>query len=116
MGALQSTRFSHASNDYELVIRSAKELEFILESKFGASGQSIHQKIDSLPANTLPDSLVKQMRFLATMRNKLVHERGFDSIPDRARFITQFEASVLELEKLVLARDPNTPNQICALQ
>ncbi len=30
-------------------------------------------------------------RFLATIRNKLVHERGFDQIPDRPRFIAAFE-------------------------
>jgi hypothetical protein len=111
---VNKSRFSHASNDFELVIRSAKELEFTLDSQFNARGKSIHEKLDSLPPNTLPPTLIKQMRYLATMRNKLVHERGFDAIPDRARFISDFEASVLELEKIIKARNPQS-DSTCSL-
>jgi hypothetical protein len=111
---LWRSRFQHAQNDYELVIRSAKELEHTLETAFGAAGKSIHEKLSSLPPDTLPAPLVKQMRFLATIRNKLVHERGFDAIPDRPRFIADFEASVLQLERILKER-AGASGQQCAL-
>jgi len=52
------------------------------------------------------------MRYLATIRNKLVHERGFDAIPDRNTFIQKFESSQEELKKLiVLHRNRNNKEQ-----
>jgi hypothetical protein len=44
------------------------------------------------------------MRYLATIRNKLIHERGFDAIPDRKSFIRNFEESVKELQEIVAKR------------
>jgi hypothetical protein len=47
------------------------------------------------------------MRYLATIRNKLIHERGFDNIPDREAFIKAFETSKSELEVILKERNPN---------
>ena len=35
----QATKFAEVTNDYELVIRVSKELEYILEEEFGANGR-----------------------------------------------------------------------------
>ena len=86
--------------DTELVIHSAKELEFLLEEHFRATGKGLHEKISSVE-NRLPPALVRKMRWLATIRNKLVHERGFTHIPDRAAFIEAFDESVVELNALL---------------
>lgn len=94
---------AHATNDYELVIRSSKELEALLETEFGASGRGLHEKITSVQGQLSP-GLVKQMRYLATIRNKLIHEPGFDDIPDRAAFIRRFEESLAELQAILRAR------------
>ncbi|ETV94319.1 hypothetical protein H310_11968 [Aphanomyces invadans] len=106
MGAT-SSKYVHSSNDYELVIKCSKELEYILECEFGATGKGLHEKITAVSGSLSPQ-LVKQMRFLATIRNKLIHERGFDRIPDRGHFISQFEAAAGELEALVSARHGGT--------
>lgn len=93
----------HATNDFELAIKSSKELEWILEQEFQATGNGLHEKITSA-ANMCPEltpSLVRNMRYLATIRNKLVHERGFDEIPDRKEFIKRFETSQEELKTMV---------------
>ena len=103
MGLGQS-RFAHSSNDYELVIKSSKDLEFILERDFGAQGRGLHEKISSVERE-LPGQLVRQMRYLATIRNKLIHERGFDSLPDRASLISSYEASALELENIIKSKN-----------
>ncbi len=34
----------HSANDFELVVRSAKELEHVLEAEFGATGKGVHEK------------------------------------------------------------------------
>ena len=104
MGSYHS---SHSTNDYELVIKSSKELEYYLELEFKASGKGLHEKISSVES-ALPSHIVKKMRFLATVRNKLIHERGFDAIPDRDKFISAFEASKLELANIAKARNSNS--------
>ena len=102
MGAGHSSR-NGAHCDTELVIHSAKELEWLLESTFGATGKGLHEKITSVESS-LPPALVKRLRFLATIRNRLIHERGFTAIPDRAGFIEAFDAAAAELRAIVAQR------------
>lgn len=102
MGA-STSKYSHSDNDFELAIRSSKELEHVLETEFSATGKGLHEKITSAAnnVNTLSPKLVRDMRYLATIRNKLVHERGFDAIPDRPQFIQRFESSSAELKTMI---------------
>ena len=96
----------HCRNDFELVIRASKELEFLLESSFHASGgkqSGLHEKISSArqpSGKPLPDGLVRKMRYLATLRNKLIHDRECNSIPDRAGFIKSYSEAIEELKDL----------------
>ncbi|GMH42305.1 hypothetical protein BSKO_10224 [Bryopsis sp. KO-2023] len=101
MGLGQS---KYSDNDFELAIRAAKDLEYLLESEFGASGKGLHEKISSGSATGLiPEKLVKKMRYLATLRNQLVHQHGFNRIPNRESFIRAFETSEMELKSIVEA-------------
>ncbi|KAF0686703.1 Aste57867_21545 [Aphanomyces stellatus] len=113
MGA-SGSKYVHSNNDYELVIKCSKELEYILEVEFGGTGKGLHEKISSVDRKISPQ-LAKQMRFLATIRNKLIHERGFDRIPDRERFIQQFEDAAKELEDIVKARGASGGSSNCIL-
>lgn len=47
MGGAASAQLQCASikNDYELVIRVSKQLEAVLEAKFGARGRGLHEKV-----------------------------------------------------------------------
>lgn len=93
-------------NDYELVCRTAKELEWLLERHFGAAGRGLGEKIAAAEAaGALSPVLCRRLRFVAAIRNRLVHERGFDAIPNRPRFLEDFEAARLELESLVAYRE-----------
>lgn len=69
-------------SDYELVITSCKRLEAILEKGFGASGRGLHEKVTSVQAE-LPEPLVRKLRFIATVRNKLVHDQDYQRLDDR---------------------------------
>jgi hypothetical protein len=61
------------SCDLSLVIFSSKQLEALLETKFGGTGKGLHEKITS--SRDLPETLKRKLRRVATIRNKLVHER-----------------------------------------
>jgi hypothetical protein len=102
MGA-SGSKYSHSTNDFELAIRSSKELEHILDTELNANGKGLHEKISSVESS-LSHELTKNMRYLATIRNKLVHEHDFNSIPDRKRFIEKFDWSETELKRVVLQR------------
>ena len=36
---------SYSSNDYELVIKTSKEMEHLLEEEFHARGKGLHEKV-----------------------------------------------------------------------
>ncbi len=60
---------------YEIVLENSKDLEGRL-AKIGATGKGLHEKTSSVSALLAPD-LLKELRAVATIRNKLIHEEGF---------------------------------------
>lgn len=113
MGLSQSR---YSDSDYELAIKAAKQLECQLESQFGAEGKGLHEKLNSVATSgELPDWLLKKMRYLATLRNRLVHENGFDRIPSRASFIQAFEESEAAMVKIVSGRGNGKSQSICVI-
>ncbi|MDO9180372.1 MAG: DNA translocase FtsK 4TM domain-containing protein [Agitococcus sp.] len=61
----------------ELAVRYSKQLESILEQKFAAEGRGLHEKVSSVE-DLLSEDLVRKLRWIATMRNKVVHEDDFE--------------------------------------
>jgi hypothetical protein len=72
-------------SDYELVITSCKRLEGLLEQGFGASGRGLHEKVSSVQSN-LPEPLIKKLRYIATIRNRLVHDADYHALDDKPGF------------------------------
>jgi hypothetical protein len=105
MGASHS--ISRYSNDFELVVRATKEMEYLLETHFGAPSDKksgLHDKISHArdkDGKPLPEKVVRQMRRLVTIRNSLVHDRDFNAIPERAKFVKDFDEVEAELKALV---------------
>ena len=106
MGSSYS-KISSCKNDFELVIRATKELEWLLETHFNApSGKEfgMHDKISrarTTSGNPLPDNVVRRTRYLVTIRNQLVHDREVNAIPDRPSFVAGFDEVEAELKKLL---------------
>ncbi|HUR53249.1 MAG TPA: hypothetical protein VMZ71_03915 [Gemmataceae bacterium] len=72
-------------SDIELAITRTKALEALLEDGLGATGKGLHEKVSSVQAK-LPPPLVKKLRFVATIRNKIVHESDYQKMDDRPAF------------------------------
>ncbi|KAL6773653.1 hypothetical protein ACKKBG_A21995 [Auxenochlorella protothecoides x Auxenochlorella symbiontica] len=109
-----------ASNDYELVCRSSKELEHVLTVGFGAQGKGLHEKATYVEQYLSPD-LIRKIRYLATIRNKLVHEYDFNSIPNRQQFLNNFHIAQSELQAALrqhgrIQNVPQPSSQFCRVQ
>ena len=64
---------------YKKVIKKTKKIETLL-GEMGATGQGLHQKVSSIE-HTIDEKTVKSIRFIASIRNKLLHEDGFEITP-----------------------------------
>lgn len=85
--------------DVELAITRTKALEALLEAGLGAAGRGLHEKVSSVQ-DRLPPPLVKKLRFVATVRNKIVHESNYTAIDDRAGFVRACDEAEHELRSL----------------
>lgn len=65
---------------YEDIINKAKKIESKLV-ELGAEGRGLHDKITSIEGKFDPKT-VKAIRFIATIRNRYIHEDGFELTPD----------------------------------
>lgn len=97
-----SSSYLQYKNDFELVIRATKDLEYLLETGFNApSGKNVglHDKITSAQnSHNLSQETVKKLRYLVTIRNKLVHDHDFNALPDRVHFAKSYDSVERELK------------------
>ena len=98
-----SSSYLQYKNDFELVIRSTKDLEHLLETGFNApSGKQVglHDKITAAQnSHDLSNDTVKKLRYLVTIRNKLVHDHNFNALPDRVHFAKSYDSVEKELKQ-----------------
>lgn len=71
-------------SDIDLVVSASRRLEAVLAKRYGATGRGLHAQISSVEKQ-LPRDLVHALRWVATMRNKVLHQDGF-KLKDRAAF------------------------------
>ena len=81
-------------SDIDLVITRSQRLEQLLEHDFAATGRGLHEKVSSV-ADALPQDLVRKLRLVATVRNKVVHENPH--IDDKPRFLSAADEAEREL-------------------
>uniref|UniRef100_A0A7S1D167 DUF4145 domain-containing protein n=1 Tax=Cyclophora tenuis TaxID=216820 RepID=A0A7S1D167_CYCTE len=117
MGSGHSS-YTRYKNDFELVIRATKDLEHLLETEFGApSGKQIglHDKISFVQsAASISPTAVRKMRYLVTLRNKLVHDHDFNELPDWKDFAQSYDQVAKELYEKVRERRGDN-NSSCAI-
>ncbi len=89
-------------SDIELAVTRTKTLESLLEQGLGATGKGLHEKVSSVQER-LPPALVKKLRFIATVRNKIVHEAAYEKIDDRSGFTKACDDAEAQLRALLPA-------------
>lgn len=76
-------------SEIEKTIKLTRKIESLLEDKLDANGRGLHEKISSVE-HRLSSALTSELRKIATIRNKLVHEDDFQ-IEDSTNFFTYCE-------------------------
>jgi len=79
-------------SDIEKVIIQSRKLESLLKEHYHAKGKGLHQLISSSESR-LPHELIPQLRYIATIRNKLLHEDAFE-LEDKKAFFKQSELCI----------------------
>lgn len=93
-------------SDIDLAVSRSKRLESLLEQSLGATGRGLHEKVSSVE-NRLPPDLVRKLRLVATVRNKVVHEADYKNIDDRKKFLQTCKEAERQLRALTGAgRNP----------
>jgi hypothetical protein len=95
-------------SDVELAITRVKALESLLEQTLSAAGKGLHEKVSNVQDRLAP-GLVKKLRFVATVRNKIVHEADYRQIDDRDGFVRACDEAEAELRALL----PRVINKGC---
>ncbi|MEL6329930.1 MAG: DUF4145 domain-containing protein [Planctomycetota bacterium] len=72
-------------SDLDRVVTWSKRFETHLERRYGATGRGLHEKLDSVERR-LPREAVRDLRYLATIRNKIVHDADYKRLDDRREF------------------------------
>jgi hypothetical protein len=73
-------------SDLDLAVTWSKRLEALLASRYHANGRGLHEMIDSVKGD-LAEPVVRDLRLVATVRNKIVHQEGYDRIDRKAEFL-----------------------------
>ena len=80
-------QITDVKNDYELVIRICKELDLALLALQTHAVHTVNPGLHELISGAaLPHQLEKQARYLATVRNRLIHDANSTALDDRAGF------------------------------
>lgn len=100
-------------SDIDLAVRASRRLENILEARFGAKGRGLHSMISSVE-HSIPKPLVRSLRWVATMRNKVVHDESF-KLEDPAAFKAEAKRLEKELSRHARGRIPGRTKALVLL-
>ena len=92
-------------SDIDFAVRQCKEIEAILREKHGADGKGLHQLVTSIESR-LPTEVVRTLRRVATIRNKIVHEEDYRRLDDRKGFLADCAAAKKQLHALAKRKRP----------
>lgn len=88
-------------SDIKHVLDACKNIEHLLETQWGGHGSGLHKKMDNATYR-VPKPLVATIRWLATLRNKAVHEKDFE-IPNIGQYLAVARRVERELQEALPA-------------
>jgi hypothetical protein len=96
--SLEKANVSVAEPAIEIAVRFSKQIESLLEQQLHAEGRGLHEKVTSVES-LLSQELVRKLRWIATVRNKVVHEADFD-IENPTEFRESCEQAIAQLKTI----------------
>ena len=72
-------------SDIEKVVMRTRRIEKLLRVQYRADGKGLHQLVTSCEER-LPHDVIGKLRYIATIRNKIVHEDNY-RLEDRKQFL-----------------------------
>lgn len=88
----------------EIAVNGAKKIESFLVQSFGATGRGLHEKLTSVEKK-IPHALQKQIRYVASVRNSIVHETHTHSMQNPAAFEATVAQILSQLKQQSESRD-----------
>ncbi|MGF1752960.1 DUF4145 domain-containing protein [Vibrio makurazakiensis] len=82
-------------SDIETVVVRTRRIEKLLRLQYHAEGKGLHQLITS-SEERLPHDVIGKLRFIATIRNKIVHEEDY-KLEDKKQFLSVCDECEKEL-------------------
>ncbi|MCG3758209.1 DUF4145 domain-containing protein [Vibrio cincinnatiensis] len=82
-------------SEIEQVVLRTRRLETLLRQQYHAQGKGLHQLISSCEER-LPHNIIKKLRYVATIRNKIMHEDHYH-LEDRNAFFNLCQECEKEL-------------------
>ncbi|KJY81642.1 hypothetical protein TW81_17175 [Vibrio galatheae] len=82
-------------SDIEKVVTRTRKIERLLRTQYHANGKGMHQLITSCEER-LPHDVIDKLRYIATIRNKVVHEDDF-KLDSRRDFLSVCDECEKEL-------------------
>ena len=98
------------TNEQELakIITYTREIESILKDKFNVQGKGLHTYLDKISFK-IDEQLLKNLRYIATIRNKSMHESEFQ-VDNFIRYENVAQKSISKLKEL--KKSPINSNNI----
>ncbi len=82
-------------SEIEQVVTRTRRLETLLRTQYHAEGKGLHQLVTSCEER-LPHDVIGKLRFIATVRNKVVHEDNYQ-LDDKQSFLAACDECEKEL-------------------
>lgn len=82
-------------SDIDRVVTRTRRIEHLLRQQYHANGKGLHQLITSCEER-LPHDVVSKLRYIATIRNKIVHEHDY-KLENRREFLSVCDLCEKEL-------------------
>ena len=82
-------------SDIEKVVKRTRRLEALLRLRYHADGRGLHQLVTSVEER-LPHDVIAKLRYVATIRNKVVHDEDYQ-LDDRKHFLAVCDECEKEL-------------------
>jgi hypothetical protein len=94
-----------AVSSIDIAVQGSRRLERILEERYGAEGKGLTEKLASV-SDRVPSQLHRDLRWVARMRNRVVHEEGVElDNPERFQALVDSLANDLEHGQVEEASD-----------